>query len=70
MHVGPNLGYVHTIPDSLSTVVVRSLIAADLSFAFLSLIKCQLLYVSISYCILKGEGGGGGNGQSWDLPTH
>ena len=65
LHVGLYLGYGHTIPDSSNTVVVRSLIAADLSFEFLSLIDCQLLYVSIWYCML-----GVVNGQIWDLPTH
>ena len=34
---------------------MRSLIAADLSFEFLSRIECQLLYVSISYSIGDGE---------------
>ena len=53
------------IPDSSNTVVVRSLIAADLSFEFLSFFKYQLLYVSISYGIL-----GVVKGQIWDLLTH
>ena len=43
--LGHTLG--HTIPDSSNTVVVRSLIAADLSFEFLSFIKCQYT----SYCM-------------------